>query len=392
MTIPEGWETRKLECIASITSGATPKVGNTRYYGGTIPFLKIDDLSQNSGLYLNQAKTTITEAALKETAAKLYPTGTVLVTMYGTIGCVGILNTPMSANQAIAAFLDLRSINKDFLAYLLSNEATRLQRQAGQTTQANISGHILRRHSVLLPPLPEQKKIAAILSSVDETIQATRETIEQTKKVKKGLMQELLPVGKSKHPEVLLDDVTARGTGHTPDRKHPEYWNGGVKWISLSDCSALDNVYIKKSCKEISVEGLQNSSAVLHPAGTVILSRDAGVGKSAILREPMAVSQHFIAWRCSTLLSPLYLYYWLQSNKMTFERIALGSTIKTIGMPFFRKLRIPLPPLLEQESIANTLHQLDAALKSLEAVQEQHQHLKKGLMQNLLTGQVRVAV
>ena len=143
---------------------------------------------------------------------------------------------------------------------------------------------------------------------------------------------------------VRLENFAKRGSGHTPDKKHPEYWNGSIHWISLADSSALDQVYIDKTFAKITHLGILNSSAVLHPAGTVVLSRDAGVGKSAIMRSEMAVSQHFMAWRCGNELNNLFLYYWLQSTKPEFERIANGSTIKTIGLHYFQALTIPLPP------------------------------------------------
>ena len=138
----------------------------------------------------------------------------------------------------------------------------------------------------------------------------------------------------------LLETFAKRCSGHTPNKKHSEYWDGGIKWVSLSDSSSLDNGYIFKTDKEISEEGIKNSSAVVHPQGTVILSRDAGVGKSAVMAEPMAVSQHFIAWYCDNkkTLNTWFFYNWLQVMKPEFERQAVGSTIKTIGLPYFKKL------------------------------------------------------
>lgn len=143
---------------------------------------------------------------------------------------------------------------------------------------------------------------------------------------------------------VLLDSIAKRGSGHTPSKSFPEYWNGGVKWISLQDTKRLDKGLIFDTEVEISEKGLANSSARLHPAGTVVLSRDAGVGKSAIMAYDMAVSQHFIAWVAGSNLSNVFLYYWLQLTKPEFERIAIGNTIKTIGLPYFKTLKVPLPP------------------------------------------------
>jgi restriction endonuclease S subunit len=154
----------------------------------------------------------------------------------------------------------------------------------------------------------------------------------------------------------LIDSLAERGSGHTPDRKKPTYWNGGIKWVSLTDSGKLDHLFISNTQSEISEDGIRHSSAVLHPTNTVILSRDAGVGKSAILAEPMAVSQHFIAWQCGPKLEPLMLYYWLQYHKSFFEKMAVGSTIKTIGLGVFRKLAGSFPPISEQRKITVKLY------------------------------------
>lgn len=190
----------------------------------------------------------------------------------------------------------------------------------------------------------------------------------------------------------LLDKVTERGSGHTPSKKkYDEYYNGGIKWVSLADSSKLDNGWIAETAVEISEEGLNNSSAVLHPKGTVLLSRDAGVGKSAVMQTEMAVSQHFIVWKVlDEQLNNWFLYYWLQFDKKEFERIAIGSTIKTIGLPFFKKYKIPLPPLPEQVRIADCLSQWDRGIALLERLIAQKEEQKKGLMQQLLTGRQRL--
>lgn len=190
----------------------------------------------------------------------------------------------------------------------------------------------------------------------------------------------------------LLDSLAKRGSGHTPDKEMPEYWNGGIKWISLADSFQLDKGYVYETDKEISELGIKNSSAVLHPAETVVLSRDAGVGKSAVMAEPMAVSQHFIAWQCDNKekLSSWFLYYWLQLMKPEFERQAVGSTIKTIGLPYFKRLKIAAPKIGEQNKIAQILSTWDKAIATTEQLLANSQQQKKSLMQQLLTGKRRL--
>jgi type I restriction enzyme, S subunit len=189
---------------------------------------------------------------------------------------------------------------------------------------------------------------------------------------------------------VLLDRLAKRGSGHTPDKAHAEYWNGSIKWISLADSPALDQLYIDETVATITPQGIANSSAVIHPAGTVVVSRDAGVGKSAIMRTAIAVSQHFMAWRCGPDLDNHYLYYWLQTAKPEFERIANGNTIKTIGLPYFQALKIPLPPRPEQQAIAAALGDVDALIGALERLIAKKRDLKQATMQQLLTGQTRL--
>jgi len=184
--------------------------------------------------------------------------------------------------------------------------------------------------------------------------------------------------------EKKLEDLTKRGSGHTPSKSYPEYYNGGIKWVSLADSKRLDSGLISGTTIEISEKGIQNSSAVLHPEGTVIISRDAGIGKSAVMSIPMAVSQHFIAWTCkSDLLSNWFLYHLLQNSKPIFERAATGSTIKTIGLQFFIDLAFHIPLLPEQQRIADCLNSLDNLITTETQKLAALKTHKKGLMQLL---------
>ncbi|MEK9825243.1 MAG: restriction endonuclease subunit S, partial [Methylotenera sp.] len=110
------------------------------------------------------------------------------------------------------------------------------------------------------------------------------------------------------------------------------------------------------------------------------------------MAEPMAVSQHFIAWKCdnSEKLNSWFLYNWLQLNKVEFERQAVGSTIKTIGLPYFKKLKIAVPPYPEQKKIAQILSTWDKAIEVTEQLLVKSQQQKKALMQQLLTGKKRL--
>ncbi len=196
-----------------------------------------------------------------------------------------------------------------------------------------------------------------------------------------------LPNGWSR---VLLDSVARRGSGHTPSQSHPDYWDGDVSWVSLADSHRLDRGEIHETERSITVQGLANSSAVLHAKCSVILSRDAGVGRSAILGRGMAVSQHFMVWQCGKRLNHVFLYYLLQSLRPEFERVAVGNTIGTIGLPYFRNLEINLPPRFEQDGIALVLSDCDALIHETNHLIAKKQAVRKGMMQELLTGSTRL--
>ena len=189
-----------------------------------------------------------------------------------------------------------------------------------------------------------------------------------------------------------LDDVTDRASGHTPDQSKPEYWDGDVNWVSLADSGILDRGYIAQTAKQVSLLGVRHSSAVLLPPETVILSRDAGVGKSAVLKTEMAVSQHFIAWKCAAkdMLDPWFLYAWMQMQKPFFERMAVGSTIKTIGLPVFKRMTIDFPPLRVQRKISSILRTWDEALEKLTALRAANLKRRVWFRTHLFTGAIRL--
>jgi hypothetical protein len=315
-----------------------------------------------------------------------------------------------------------QSIDARFLTYQLValNRSSAIWRYQQQTTgliNLKVSGYLA--HHVWTPSPELQQRIATILTKADTAIERTEALISKYQQIKAGLMHDLftrgvLPNGHLRRPREqapklyhetaigwipkawryeLLDQLAHRGSGHTPNKDHPDYWNGGIKWVSLADSHRLDQLYISDTELQISQKGIQNSSAVLHPAGIVVLSRDAGVGKSAITTQPMAVSQHFMCWNCDLKMDNHFLYYWLQHNKRTFENIAMGSTILTIGLPYFKKLRIACPvDLNEQVSIASKVKAADKRLFALQNDLSKMKRLKLGLMQDLLTGKVPVRV
>lgn len=320
---------------------------------------------------------------------------------YGIIkenkGKAGIVSTLYAVyrvtDNAISAYID-----HYFSRYYNLNSYLQPIVKKGAKNDMKVNNSDVLTGYIPAPDKDEQKKISDCLSSINDLISAQSQKVEALKTHKKGLMQQLFPREGETVPRLRftefrdsgewvpqrIEELAKRGSGHTPDKKQANYYNGGIKWVSLADSNMLDNGYLYSTKNEISKDGLKNSSAVLHPAGTVILSRDAGVGKSAVLYSDMAVSQHFMAWVCDgSKLSNWFLYYVLQILKPTFESIAVGSTIKTIGLPYFKSLFITIPSVKEQNKIANCLFGLDSLITAQTQKLEALRTHKKGLMQQL---------
>ena len=151
-----------------------------------------------------------------------------------------------------------------------------------------------------------------------------------------------------------LTDVAQLESGHTPSRKHPDYWDGGVPWIGIKD--AVDN---HGRVKHVSHLGLENSSARLLPAGTVCLSRTASVGYVVVMGRVMATSQDFVNWVCGPALEPHFLKYVLLGERDSLFRFASGTTHQTIYYPEAKAFHVLLPPIEVQQDALAVLRALD---------------------------------
>ena len=156
-----------------------------------------------------------------------------------------------------------------------------------------------------------------------------------------------------------LTDVARLETGHTPSRKHPEYWGGGIPWIGIKDATGNHGKTIYDTIQHTNELGIANSSARILPENTICLSRTASVGHVVVMGRPMATSQDFVNWVCSENLDSRFLKYVLLGERNAFLRFASGTTHQTIYFPEVKAFHVCLPPLTEQRAIAHILGALD---------------------------------
>lgn len=191
--IPKEWEVVKLSDIAKLESGGTPSRQKPEYWeNGTLPWVKSGELNDGV-IYDTEEK--ITELGLKNSSAKIFPKGTLLIALYGaTVGKTGLLEIDASTNQAVCAILPKSSdsLNSRFLQYCIIFLRKGLIVQSSGGAQPNIYLYVLKGFKIPLPPLPEQQKIAEILSIVDKKLELERKRKEKLEKIKKGMMNLLL--------------------------------------------------------------------------------------------------------------------------------------------------------------------------------------------------------
>ena len=192
---PERWRVVPLSDLATIVGGGTPSRSQPIYWDGAVPWATPTDVTTLSGRTIFKTGSTITEAGLADCSATILPPNSLLLTTRATIGACAINRVSMATNQGFQNLVPKQDTCVEFLYYLLRLHKRLLERLAAGSTFLEVSKRAVRGLRVSVPPLPEQRKIAAILSSVDDAIEKTRVVIDQVQVVKRGLVQELLTRG-----------------------------------------------------------------------------------------------------------------------------------------------------------------------------------------------------
>jgi len=253
------------------------------------------------------------------------------------------------------------------------------------------------KKKIPLPPLSEQRKIAEILRTWDEAIETAEAELKAKQERKRWLMESVLSgslrlKGYSKAwDKMRLDQVGKIVPGGTPSTSIPEYWNGNVPWVTPTEITKLKTPYIHKTESLITDEGVKNSSAALLPVDSLIVCTRATVGVCAINKVPMTTNQGFKSIVPESTDDTLFLYYVLNSMQSTFNRLAQGSTFLEVSKTQFEKMTVIWPEAEERRLIASLMRTSDEQIENIAECIESLRAQKRGLMQKLLTGEVRFA-
>lgn len=399
-------------------SGGTPPKDRGELWDGGFPWVSTRDLKRPE---LDGSTDTITLDAANRYST-VVPAGSLLI---GTRGMalakrlpVAMVTRPAAFNQDIKAIEPAPDVWPKYLLYALlafEEPILSLTDEAAHGTK-RLDTDLLRAFRIPRPSLTNQQRIASFLDAETSRIDAL--IAERRRQASlliarraslifaavSGALGELGPRRVTRIPwlstmpeswsELKLTRVARLGSGHTPSRSRPEWWtNCTIPWITTGEVSQIRDdrrEVLVETRENISEIGLENSAAELRPAGTVVLCRTAAsAGYSAIMGTAMATSQDFATWTCSDRLLPRFLLFCLRAMRPDLlGRLAMGSTHRTIYFPDIESIRIPLPPVAEQQRMLGLADQQLAALGPLEAAIERQITLLRERRQALIAAAV----
>lgn len=375
------WKKVKLGDIFEITSGGTPSKTHPEYYeNGTIYWVKTGDLK---GKYLISVPSLITEAGLKNSSAKIFPIGTILLAMYGaTIGACSILKVEAATNQACAAFLPNEDIDNSYFYYFLCSKREEFIKLGVGGAQPNISAAILKNVRISLPPLEEQKRIADILDKARNLIDLRKQQLEKMNLLIKSKFIDMFgdPVTNPKRWEVMkLSELGCWNSGGTPSRGNLEYFEGDIDWYSAGE---LNDLFLINSNERITNKAIKESAAKLFEAGSLLIGMyDTAAFKMGILTKNASSNQACANIKPSKRMNVIWLYFNLLQMKNHFLQNRRGIRQKNLNLGMIKGFYIPAPPIAFQNQFAAFVEQIEKQKAVMQQSLEKMETNYKALMQ-----------
>lgn len=399
--IPSDWEVVELQNLTTFGGGTTPsrRLFDKYFKQGTRYWVKTLDLNNSLITYTDEK---ITNLALKETSLKEYPIGTVLVAMYGgfnQIGRTGLLAIPASINQALVAILPSSNITPYYLIQNLNFNVEFWKSVASSSRKdPNITSNDVKKYKLSLPKsTAEQTAIATALSDTDALLAELEKLLAKKQAIKTATMQQLL-TGKTRLPEFAhRADGTPKGSLKTEWGDIPEDW----EVVALGDLLNYEQPirYIIQN-NEILEKG---SIPVLTAGKSFILGyteEEFNCYKNypVIIFDDFTTDSKFVDFSFKVKSSAMKMLKPKNTNTPILLIFYLLKNIKFIvgdhkrhWISEFQHLKVKLPKsTTEQTAIAQILGDMDSEITALQARIEKLREIKQGMMQNLLTGKIRL--
>ena len=397
--IPNDWEVKTVnELIDLLTdfdaNGSFSSVAenvNVFDYQHFAWYVRSTDLEKNTNItnvrYVDEPSYNF----LKKTA--LYG-GELLFLKRGDIGRIYLFEAK-TKHATVAPNLYLlklnKTINSKFLFYFFNTNIGQLQLKSknASSTLGALYKDDVKSILVAIPTLKEQTAIATALSDTDAWINSLEQLLTKKRQIKQGAMQELLqpnPEASGGWEVKKLGDVGEIITGGTPPTSINEYWNGSIPWITPTDINSSKNIFTSE--REISEKGLNVIRKL--QKNTLLVTCIASIGKNTILRKAGACNQQINAIVPNSNNNVDFLYYLIENNKNYILGKAGITATLMISKKDFSQILFSIPNIKEQTRIATILSDMDEEIGQLESKLEKAKQLKQGMMQELLTGRIRL--
>ena len=376
--IPADWEVKRLKNVGKVITGSTPSTNNSEYYGDEYLFISPIDLGEEK--YVVNSVKKLSKFGLS--VCRKIPENSILFTCIGsTIGKIGISKFELATNQQINSIVPFENYDFEYLYYQLEFEAIKIKLLAGEQAVPIINKSEFENIILRIAPLPEQKRIAEVLSTWDKAIQLTEQLIRQKEQRKKWLMQKLL-TGK------------IRLKGFSGEWK--EYKLKAICKISKGE--QLNKIQLEKN-------GIYPSySGGITPSGytdkwntyenTIIISEGGNsCGYVNFVNTKFWCGGHCYALQnLKEAINRDFLYQVLKHQEHKIMKLRVGSGLPNVQKKDLENYLIEIPSIKEQTAIAQVLQGADKEIELLKAKAEKLKEQKKGLMQQLLTGRKRLKI
>lgn len=414
--IPDYWDLLEIDdVISKAMNGGTPTRSNPEYWEGDVPWLSSSEVR---GKYTtSDPEEYITQKGLDESSAVVWPSGTVLVAMYGrgTIGRPAITSSEISGNQAICGLVvDKTRISADFLYYWLENIRDELayKGRGATASQQNLNQTIIRETKVPVPPLEEQK---SIVEAVEAQIGGVTQLNESVNKLSANIdeynhsLRSFLFAGRKDlstgnvSDEIQRDEIPPHWevmnissvsneirTGGTPTRSRSEFWGGSTEWRTSRHFSD-DSLTLKSTDEYVSDKGRKKTTIARE--GDVLLVTRVNVGKVALVQSETGINQDIKVLRLDTdRVLPEFVARYLLNMRGYFKSIERGGTVNGITTEHVKELNVPLPPLAEQKDIVErlkTVHQqVEKADETITTVYDLFEEYQESVLSHAFRGEI----
>ena len=397
------WKRVKLGDVCSkITSGGTPSTKHPEYYGGSIPWLRTQEVDFKP-IFDTEIK--ITEAGLKNSSAKWIPKNSVIIAMYGaTAGRVALTKIDLTTNQACCNLIvDESKADYRYIYHLMRRHSQVLESMANGSAQTNLSASIIKKFEIPLSPLATQRRIAEVLSAYDDKIDNNRRRMELLEESARLIYRKMFGKGAKRGGTTGTDGTTGTtgtvGTigelcetigGGTPKTSVEEYWNGDIPWVVPTDITRNSSLVLIDTERKITKLGLEKSSARMLPSGAILMTSRASVGYFGIADFPVCTNQGFISIVPNNKNHYWFLLFNLMSRVEEIRGLAKGATFPEISKTSFRSIEITIPPDDTLESFNANCEEIFGQLQALAKQNRALAAARDMLLPRLMSGKMEV--